>query len=154
MALTTATLSGPTSGLCGVVSTGFAVTLDDVAPPGGVVVTVADTGGGDTITASPFTIAAGNTTGAFTITPGTTCGNRDVSITTAPVLAIAGNPITYAADCACPDDAGANSRTQNWSTDNLTCGATFSLAVSTTPSTVWARDLYCQDTILRMTFTE
>lgn len=150
---TTATLSGPNSGLCSVVSGVFTVTLDQPAGVGGVTVTVTDSVGGDTITATPFTIAAGHQTGTFTITP-TTCGHRSISITTDPVLIINGSPIDYNSLCNCPDDAGTNSQSQNWGHVSLTCPPTVNVVVSTTPATVAAIDFYCQTTPLTMTITE
>lgn len=150
---TTATLTGPTSGECSIVSTNFTVTLDQPAGVGGVVVTVGDTVGGDTITSSPFTIAAGNSSGTFTLTP-MSCGARDISITTAPALTYAGSPKTYSATCACPDDAGGNARVQTWSTGTVVCPEAFSVAVSTTPSTIQAKDIYCSTSLLSMSITE
>ena len=98
---TTATLSGPTSGTDGVASTNFTITLDHAAESGGVSCVITDSVGGDTVTTSPVTIASGQTTGTFTITPSTT-GNRSVTLTSATkqspqsgTLSIAGSPITY-----------------------------------------------------------
>jgi hypothetical protein len=96
-----ATLSGPTSGAQSVQSTAFTVTLDVAAPSGGVVVTPASTGSGDTFHATSgggnvttITIAQGRTTGTFYLTPGSTSW-RSVSISTSPTLTYVGSPATY-----------------------------------------------------------
>jgi hypothetical protein len=150
---TSAALGGPASGECTVVSAEFTVALDHAAGAGGVVVTVSDSVGGDTITSSPFTIPVGATTGTFTITP-TTCGNRDISITTTPALTIIGSPATYNSLCNCPDDTGANSRVQDWNSTDVVCPLSFSVHVGVTPSTLYARTLYCTSSAINMTITE
>jgi hypothetical protein len=96
-----ATLSGPTSGAEGAQSTAFTVTLDVAAPSGGAVVTPSSTGSRDTFQASlgggnvtTITIAQGQTTGTFYLTPGSTSW-RSVSISTSPSLTYPGSPATY-----------------------------------------------------------
>jgi hypothetical protein len=98
---TKATVTGPTSGANGAQSTVFTVTLDVAAPTGGVVVTPASTGSGDTFQATvgggnvtTITIAAGQTTGTFYLKPGSTSW-RSVSITTSPTLLYPGSPAPY-----------------------------------------------------------
>ena len=92
---TTATLSGPTSGLVGNASTNFAITLDQPAGPGGVACTVTSSVGADTITPSSINIAQGLTVVNFTITPGTVAARTISLVSTIPTLTIAGSPITY-----------------------------------------------------------
>jgi hypothetical protein len=101
---TSATLSGPTSGIVGVESTAFTVTVDQTASTGGVTVTPASSIGSDTFQAtsgggniSTVTIPAGSTSVTFYLTPGGTAGNRSISITTLPSLTYSGSPITYSA---------------------------------------------------------
>jgi hypothetical protein len=153
MPATTATLSGPTSGNGGVASSNFTVTLDAAAGVGGVVVTPASSVGGDTITTSPFTIPAGQTTGTFQVTP-STCGNRSISITTSPVLTYPGSPITYNSLCNCPDDTGSNNRVQTWGSPTVACPPTFSISTSITPFQLYAKDLYCTASVISITITE
>lgn len=150
---TSATLSGPTSGMGGVPSTNFTVTLDSAAGPGGVSVAITSTVGGDTITSTPLMIPNGSTTGTFTLTP-STIGNRDISITTTPALTIIGSPITYTATGNCPDDAAATARSQTWTSAGATCPPTFSITFGVTPSTLEAKDLYCTTGALSLTLTE
>src|SRR4051812_49032254 len=123
MALTTATLTGPTSGMCGVVSTNFTVTLDDVAPVGGVSVAIVSAVGGDAFSPNPLVIPAGSNSGTFTLTPNSSVGSRNVSIATTPALTIAGSPISYNATGNCPDDAGGTNQTKDWSGGGtVSCG--------------------------------
>jgi len=93
---TTATLSeGAASGLVGVASANFTVTLDQAAQTGGVSCPITSSVGGDTITSTPVVIASGNSTGTFTITP-STVGSRNITLgTTTPSLTIAGSPQAY-----------------------------------------------------------
>jgi len=95
VAPTTATLSGPTSGYVGQASDLFTITLDAPAEVGGVSCTITDSVSNGEITSTPVVIAAGQSSGTFTITAGT-AGNRTIALaSTSPVLAIAGSPITY-----------------------------------------------------------
>src|SRR5208283_2918908 len=94
----------PTSGVIGVESTAFTVTVNQPALTGGVTVTPASTNGSDTFQAASggsnvtsVTIPAGSTTVTFYLTPGSTAGNRSISITTSPSLPCSGTPITYGA---------------------------------------------------------
>ncbi len=92
---TTATLSGPASGLVGAVSGNFAITLDQPAQSGGVSCPISSSVGGDTITSTPVVIASGQSTGAFTITP-STVGSRNITLgATTPSLTVAGSPKAY-----------------------------------------------------------
>ncbi|MGO9815803.1 MAG: beta strand repeat-containing protein [Isosphaeraceae bacterium] len=98
---TAATLSGPTSGIVGVQTTAFTVTLNQPASTGGVTVTPASSNGSDTFQAtqgganvSTITIPAGSTSGTFSLTPGGTTGNRTISIS-AGSLSTPGSPLTY-----------------------------------------------------------
>ena len=107
IAPTSAALVGPRTGVVGVQSTVFTVTLNEDAQSGGVVVTPASTNGGDTFQAtsggsyiSSVTIPAGSTSVTFWLTPGGTAGNRSISITTSPALTYSGSPITYSAEAA------------------------------------------------------
>lgn len=150
---TTATLTGPTSGNGGFLSTPFTVTLDHPADPGGVTVTPASSVGGDTLTPSSFNIASGTTTGTFQLTP-STCSNRNISITTSPVLTYAGSPITYNSLCNCPDDAGANTHTVFWDAPSVTCPMSLSIGVSFTPSALFEKQFYCTTSVISMTITE
>lgn len=147
-------LSGPSSGDCSIASTNFTVSLTRPACTGGTLVTVTSSDGSDVITPSSFTIAAGTTTGTFTVTPNT-CGNRTISIATSPVaVATTGSPKTYGSNCACPDNAGTVNRSQAWTKGTVVCGDAFSVVASVTPSTIQAKDLYCGTSTLSMTFTE
>lgn len=89
---TSATLSAPGSGPAGQLVT-CGVTLDAVAPPGGIVVTPAVT---NISGLTPFTIAAGTTTGSFHFTP-TIPQDYTISITTSPVLTYIHSPAEYTA---------------------------------------------------------
>jgi len=96
----TATLSGPASGLIAAASAVFTVTLDAVAPSGGVSCPVASSDGNDTVSSSPVAIAAGQITGTFTVTPAphnlSDTGSRNITLgTTTPILTIAGSPHAY-----------------------------------------------------------
>jgi hypothetical protein len=98
---TAATLSGPTSGIVGVQTTAFTVTLNQPASTGGVTVTPASRNGSDTFQAtqgganvSTITLPAGSTSGTFSLTPGGTTGNRTISIS-AGSLSTPGSPLTY-----------------------------------------------------------
>ena len=92
---TTATLTGPASGLAGVASANFTITLDHPAQTGGVSCPITSSVGGDTVTTLPVVITVGNTTGTFTITPSAT-GSRNVTLgATTPSLTLAGTPIAY-----------------------------------------------------------
>lgn len=153
MPLTTATLSGPTTGVCSVVSSNFTVTLDAVAPGGGVSVAITSTVGGDTILSTPLVIAAGNISGTFTLTP-LSIGNRDISIATTPSLTIAGSPITYASTGKCPDDTAVVSRTKVWPGAIVTCYPAFNLSYTATIDSVAEQDLYCTTTPITLTITE
>lgn len=153
MALTTATLSGPTSGSCGFESTSFSIDLDGVAPTGGVSVAVVSSVGGDTITSTPVFIPAGGNFGQFTLTP-STAGSRNVSITTTPTLIIAGSPIAYTASANCPDNAGTTNQTKNWGAGAVTCGATFHVGFSVSVNTLAEKDLYCTTGTISLTITE
>jgi hypothetical protein len=152
---TTIALTGPASINCGVASSNYTATLQDgPAGVGGIEVTVTDSVGGDTITTSPFTIPAGSTTGTFTVNP-TTCGNRTISITTNKGL-LTGSPVVSSVPCNCPDDAAPVpvNRSQAWTSGTVVCPPTFSVAVSVTPSALYAKDLYCTTAALSMTITE
>ena len=99
---TTATLSGPVTGLVSSQSAPFTVTLNRPAGYGGVVVTPASTGTADTFQATSgggnvttIAIPAGSSTGTFYLTPSSTAGSRNVSITTSPTLSYPGSPISY-----------------------------------------------------------
>lgn len=153
---TTATLHAWPSGECSIVSNNFVVSLDQPAPLGGVEVMVSSTVGGDIITTSPFTILFGDTSGTFTLTP-TVCGNRDISITTNPVLALVNSPATFNATCACPDDSGTNDRVETWTRgiiSTIVCPPTFSVLESTIPSSLEAKSLYCTTSPMSFTLTE
>ena len=150
---TSATLTGPGSGECSEVSDVFVVTLDQPAAAGGVEVTVADTVGTDIVSHSPFIIAAGDSTGTFTITPAT-CGDRSISITTNPALTIVSSPATYSSLCACPDDTGTNDRVQAWTTGTPVCPTAFSVTMHMTPTDLYAKDLYCTTSVMTITLTE
>ncbi len=104
---TTATLTGPVNGLTSTQSAPFTVTLNHPAGYGGVVITPASAGSGDTFqatsgggNATTVTIPAGSTTGTFYLTPSTTPASRNVSITTAPSLTLSGTPIAFTAGSA------------------------------------------------------
>jgi len=104
---TTATLSGPTVGLIGVISTNFTITLDQAAQSGGVSCPITSSHGGDTITSTPVVITSGNLTGTFTVTPSPhnlgDVGTRNISLgTTTPILMTAGSPIAYLAQAYYP----------------------------------------------------
>lgn len=149
-----ATLSGPTSLTCAVASSNYLVALNAFAGTGGIPFTVTSSEGSDTITSSSFTIPAGSNTANFTVTP-TTCGSRTISIsTTTSGITIIGSPITATVPCNCPDDAGTVSRSQGWSTVSSTCPDAFSVSLTTTPVTVWAKELYCTSSALSFTITE
>lgn len=93
----TATLSGPGTGPVNSASTSFTITLDAVAPSGGVSCPVTSSNGSDTVTTSPVVISAGNTSGTFTVTA-INAGLRNITLaTTTPSLTIAGSPISYLA---------------------------------------------------------
>src|SRR5208282_5953740 len=101
---TAATVAGPTSGVIGVESTAFTVTVNQPALTGGVTVTPASTSGSDTFQATAggsnvtsVTIPAGSTSVTFYLTPGGSAGNRSISVTTTPALTYSGSPITYSA---------------------------------------------------------
>jgi hypothetical protein len=109
LSATTATLSGPTSGTVSAQSTAFTVTLNNPAGYGGVTVTPASSVGGDTFQATSgggnvttITIAQGASSGTFYLTPSSTSGSRNVSITTSPVLTYSGSPSSYSANPAVP----------------------------------------------------
>lgn len=92
---TTARLSGPTTASVGVPVT-YTVSLDGLAPSGGVSCPVACTNGW-TVTTSPVVIAENRTYGTFTVTP-TTENTSAVSLSaTTPVLTRAGSPISLVA---------------------------------------------------------
>ncbi len=104
---TTATLSGPTIGLIGVPSTNFTITLNSAAGTGGVSCPVTSSHSGDSVTSTPVVIAAGQTTGTFTVTPSPhnlgDVGTRNITLgTTTPSLTIAGSPIAYLAQAYYP----------------------------------------------------
>jgi hypothetical protein len=101
---TAAMLPGRSSGIVGVQSTAFTVTVNQPASTGGVTVAPVSSGGLDTFQAtsggsnvSSVTIPAGSTSVTFYLTPGGTAGNRSISITTSPALTYSGSPITYSA---------------------------------------------------------
>ncbi len=91
---TTATLSGPTSGLAGVASADFTITLDSAAA---VSESFPITYAGGSITTSPVVIGIGQTTGTFTVTP-SSVGASNVSLGAGTTgLSIDGSPIAYQA---------------------------------------------------------
>lgn len=97
---TTATLSGPTSGVAGSPSADFEVTLDHGAPSGGVGVTLIDSSGGNNfvgtgVSGTTLTIPEGSASGAFKYNRAT-AGTSSISIT-AGGLTISGSPISYVA---------------------------------------------------------
>jgi hypothetical protein len=69
-------------------------------------------------------------------------------------LTYPGSPITYNALCNCPDDAGANSRVQTWGAPSIACPPTLGISVSITPSTLYAKQLYCSTSVISMVITE
>ncbi len=94
VAPTTATLSGPTSGLVGVASAAFTITLNSAA-------TVSEsfpiTYAGGSVTTSPVVIGIGQTTGTFTVTPSSGGANNVTLGAGTTGLTIAGSPIAYQA---------------------------------------------------------
>ena len=100
---TTASLSGPATGPTGAQQTvPFAVTLNNPAGYGGVVVTPVSSGTGDTFQSTvsggnvtTITIPQGSTSGTFYLTASSTNGSRNISITSAPTLVISGTPIAF-----------------------------------------------------------
>lgn len=97
---TSATLAGPVTGIDGTQSAPYTVTLNHLAGYGGVVITPASTGTGDTFQATSgggnvttITIPAGSSSGTFYLTPNT-AGSDSVSITTNSSLTLTGSPIT------------------------------------------------------------
>ena len=90
---TTATLGGPSQGQIETLSSAFTVTLDAINSAAAVPVIPASSMSGDTFT--PLTIPIGQLVGLFYLTPGSTVGSREISITTSPALTYAGSPISY-----------------------------------------------------------
>jgi len=79
-----------------------ALTLDQEALTGGVVITPTSTVSGDTFQATSgggnvttITIPSGSTTGTFYLTTSNTTGNRSIGVTTSPILTYSGSPVTY-----------------------------------------------------------
>ena len=96
-ASTTATLSGPTSGLVSAASTNFAVTLDGTTYTG--TVTPSDSSAGGTFTPASLTWSGTAQVQTFTYTAASS-GAKSISISASPTLTIAGSPITYTASRA------------------------------------------------------
>ncbi len=99
-ALSSATLSGPTQQLFSNPAE-FTVGLNEPAGTSGVVVTPSSSNGSDTFQATQgganvtsITLAAGQPSGTFWLTPGGTTGNRTVTITSSG-LTTPGSPFTY-----------------------------------------------------------
>lgn len=142
---TTATLYAPDmpSGLCGLASDTFYVVLDQIATAA-IMVSYSSSVPGDTFTPpSPQVIPVGNYYIEFSLIP-SSGGDRSISITVAPVLIIAGSPVTYTGLMACPNDAGAVSRSRTWYAQNL-CGIPLSLYYEIGIGTTAEKDLYCQN---------
>ena len=104
-ALSSATLSGPTQQLFSNQAE-FTVAMNEPAGTGGVVVTLSSSNGSDTFQATQgganvtsVTLAAGQPSGTFWLTPSGATGNRTITITTSPTLTCPGSPLTYD---ACP----------------------------------------------------
>jgi hypothetical protein len=96
---TKATLTGPTSGLVGVASSNFTITLD---APAQVSESFPITYPGGSIASSPVVIGIGSSTGTFTVTP-SALGAANVTLGAGSSgLTIAGSPISYTGTSAPP----------------------------------------------------
>ena len=91
---TTATVAGPTSGAVATASTYFTVTLNTAALTGGVSVSLASSGSGDSFGPNPLVIASGSTSGTFTLTPSTAPGARTIT-PTASGITFSPTTLTY-----------------------------------------------------------
>jgi hypothetical protein len=90
---TTATLSGPETGMEGVPVT-FVINLDEPAQAGGVSCVVTSSVVSDAIATSPVAIAEGETAATFTVTASLGGTHTITLASTTPSLTIAGSPIT------------------------------------------------------------
>lgn len=98
-AAATATLSGgATTGTVGVASPNFTVTLS-ASSGASTTITLSDSSGGGTFTPASLVITAGNTSGTFTYTAGST-GNKTLSITPNNGYTAAGSPVSFNASAA------------------------------------------------------
>lgn len=91
-AATTATLSGPTSGIVGVTSTNFTVSLNGIYTG---TITPSDSGAGGTFSPTVLTWTSSAASQAFTYTP-VEVATIPISILASPVLTISGSPISFA----------------------------------------------------------